>query len=237
MRASECGGATARCRPILRSVARTASSPPKLLTLLVTALSLVGAARVAAADRLVLAPRGLVARPFSLGAEYAVHPYSPRADVGWLTLGFPQEDLGLEAELERSSVHGEARQTLHLQYTLTGNAVADFAPALSVGIRDILRSGRERQGLFAAATKNIGVPLAVERTLSALKIHVGFGSSGMGGLFAGAEARVLGLWVGAEYFSQEFNASVALPLISNLALRAYTLDGSTYFGASFSVRR
>ena len=189
------------------------------------------------ADRIVLAPRGLVARPFSIGAEYAVHPYDPRTDIGWLTVGVPQQDLGLEVELERLSREAESRETFHLQYTLTGNAVADFAPAISVGIRDVLRRGRERQGLFAAATKNIGVPLATERTLQNLKVHVGFGTSAMDGLFAGADARVLGLSVAAEYYARRFNASVTLPVISNLLLRAYTLDGSTYFGASYSVRR
>ncbi len=149
----------------------------------------------------------------------------------------PKEDLGLELESEWLWVGKEARNTFHLQYTLTGNGVADFAPALSVGIRDILRSGRELQGGFAAATKNIGVPLAVERTLRNLKVHAGYGSSAMGGLFGGAEARVLGVWLGVDYLARRVNAAVAVPLFSNLALRAYTLNGSEYFGVSFSVRR
>src|SRR5687768_13108661 len=149
-----------------------------------------------AADRLVLAPRGLVSPPFSSRLEYAIHPYSPRKEIRWLNIGMPQEDLGLELEIERFEVNNEARETFSLQYTLTGNGVADFAPALSVGIRDVLRRGRERQGLFAAATKNIGVPLAVERTVQNLKVHAGFGSSAMGGVFGGAEAKLLGVWVG-----------------------------------------
>jgi hypothetical protein len=189
------------------------------------------------ADRIVLAPRGLITPPFSLGAEYAVRTESPHADIGWLNLGFPQEDLGLEIELERLDASGPPRETFSLQYSLTGNGVVDFAPALSVGIRDVLRRGRERQGIFAAASKSIGVPLATERFLRNLKVHVGYGASAMDGLFAGADARILGLWVGAEYLARKFNASVALPLFANLSARAYTLDGSTYIGASFVLRR
>lgn len=192
---------------------------------------------VSGADRIVLAPRGLVAPPFSIGAEYAVHPYSPRKEIGWLTIGLPQEDLGLELEVERFEEADEARETFSLQYTLTGNGVADFAPALSVGVRDILRRGREDQALFAAVTKNIGVPLSVEGYLRNLKVHAGFGTSGLGGLFAGGEARIYGVWLGLEILAQRLNASAAVPVFRNLALKAYTLNGSGYFGASFSVRR
>jgi hypothetical protein len=199
--------------------------------------ALVSIAQSAFSDRLVLAPRGLVAPPFSIGAEYAVHPYSPRMDIGWLTIGFPKEDLGLELELERSEVDSDSRETFHLQYTLTGNGVADFAPAVSVGIRDIMRSSRERQGLFAALTKNIGVPLAVEQTVQNLKVHLGIGTSAMGGLFGGAEARVRGFWLGAEYIAGNVNASIAYPIVPNLSVKAYTLDGDSFFGASFSLRR
>jgi hypothetical protein len=189
------------------------------------------------ADRIVLAPRGLITPPFALGAEYAVRTESPHADIGWLNFGFPQEDLGLEIEVERIDAAGPPRETFSLQYSLTGNGVVDFAPALSVGIRDILRRGRERQGIFAAASKSIGVPLASERYLRNLKVHIGYGTSAMDGVYAGAEARVFGLWVGAEYLARKFNAAVSLPLFANLSARAYTLDGSTYVGASFLLRR
>ena len=213
---------------------QTARTARRIVGILGTIILLNSAA---AADRIVLAPRGLVSPPFSARIEYAVHPYIPRADIGWLNIGLPQEDLGLELELERFEVNNEARETFSFQYTFTGNGVADFAPAISLGIRDLLRRGRELQGIFAAATKNIGVPLATERTIQNLKVHIGFGTSAMDGLFAGAEAKVLGVWVGGEYLSRRFNAALAVPVFSNLALRAYTLDGSSYFGASFSVRR
>jgi hypothetical protein len=188
----------------------------------------------ARADRNVLAPRGLIAVPDSLKLEYAFEGSNGRNNLGWLTIGLPGRLNGLELEAERFELGGTRRETFSVQYSLTGNAFSDLAPSVSLGVRDVLRRGRDAQALFLVGTKTLGLSQQQERLLQDWKLHVGYGTSRLDGPFVGIQARfALGFTAYAEYVSKRFNASLALPLTKYMNLKAYTLDGDLYYGASF----
>lgn len=186
----------------------------------------------ARADRNVLAPRGLVASPGLLRLEYLLRESDSRSSLGWATFGLPVEDLGLEVEFERLDL-SRKRETVSFQYTLTGNAFSDIAPAVSVGVRDSLNRGREGRAFYLSITKTFGLSLAQDRILRDLKAHAGYGSRRLGGLWIGVQGKFRpGFTVHAEYLAHRLNASVSWPVSGPLEMRAYSLDGSLFYGAS-----
>lgn len=195
--------------------------------------------RPAGADRNVLAPRGLITVPGALKGEFIYKPSGSRPYIGWINYGVPDYDLSLEIEAERLETAGQPRETLSLQYSFTGNAFTDIAPALSVGVRDVLRRGREAQSFFIAASKQFGLSLSQERVLRSLYLHLGYGTSRLGGLYVGAQAVLpLNLEGRVEYVAHQVNAALELPLVpKRLYLRVNSLDGDVYYGVSFALAK
>jgi hypothetical protein len=192
----------------------------------------------AGADRNVLAPRGLVTNPDSVKLEYAVQDRNQRNQIGWLNIGMPQQLLGLELEVEHFELGGRRRETVSAQYSLTGNAFTLEAPAVSVGVRDLLNRGRERQAVFVALTKTIGLSLGQERFLRDLKIHGGLGSRRLEGPFLGFQARLAaGPTISAEYVARRINASIGVSALKFLQLKVYTLDRELFWGASITLAK
>jgi hypothetical protein len=199
---------------------------------------LLSASAGAKADRNVLAPTGLIAIPNSIRFEAAVLGSNSHSNLDWITIGMPNQLLGLELEAERVERPGFRSNSFSAQYSLTGNAFSDLAPSLSVGVRDVLRQGPEGQALFVALTKTFGLSRAQERILRDYKVHVGYGTSRLDGPFIGIQGRfVAGFTAKAEYLSRHFNASVALPLVKNLNLKAYSLNGDFFYGAAFTIAK
>ena len=205
---------------------------------IVAAGMLFGMSRSASPDRIVLAPRGQVATAGTIRLEAAVLARNARTNIEWLTVGIPPGDLGLELEFERSDIGSKGGEDFSLQYTMTGNAVTDIAPALTVGIRDLLNRGFQGRAAFAAATKTIGMSLSQEKITKDLKVHAGIGTGPMHGPFAGVENRFrVGFTAAAEYAGGRFNASLAFPIARYGDVRAYSLDGAFFYGLTLSVRR
>jgi hypothetical protein len=187
----------------------------------------------ARADRNVLAPRGLIAVPNSLGLEYAAMGSNHRNNLEWLTVGMPGQLHGLELEAERFELGGRRQETMSVQYSLTGNAFSDLAPSVSVGVRDLLRRGMEGQALFFAATKTFRLSERQEHVLRDWKLHVGYGTSRLDGVFIGVQGRfTFGFTANAEYVARRFNASLAFPVTKYFNLKAYTLDRDVFYGAT-----
>jgi hypothetical protein len=202
--------------------------------LLPTILLSIGPAAVRA-DRIVLAPRGLITTPGTVRFEYARSASSGRRELGWINLGLTGGLNGVEPEAEHNGRPGTNKQTFSVQYTLTGNAFTDIAPAVSLGLRDALNEGREGRSLFIALTKTFGLSQAQERLLRDFKVHAGYGTSHLGGAFIGLQGRLPGGFTArAEYVARRVNASLALPLAHSLEAKVYSLDGQTYIGAGLS---
>jgi hypothetical protein len=150
----------------------------------------------------------------------------------------PQQVIGLELEVEHLELGGRRRDTMSVQYSLTGNAFTLEAPAFSVGIRDVLNRGRERQAVFVALTKTIGLSLGQERFLKDFKLHGGLGSSRLEGPFLGFQARLAaGPTVSAEYVARRINASLSVQVFRGVQLKAYTLDKELFWGATLNLAK
>jgi hypothetical protein len=186
------------------------------------------------ADRLVLAPRALITVPNSVKLEFAASGSGGRNNLGWISAGLPGSLNGFEVEAERACPTGSNRWTGSIQYSFTGNAFTDVAPALSVGLRDVANTGPEGRALFVAASKTIPLSARLEGFLKQLWVDAGVGTGHLGGPYIGIQGRLrIGPTLSAEYLARRFNASIAIPVLPHLDLKAYTLDGHAYYGASF----
>src|SRR5438445_10257741 len=105
-------------------------------------------------------------------------------------------------------------------------------------MRDILNRGRERQSLFAAATKSVSLSKRAESVIRDLKLDAGYGTSRMAGPFIGVEGRfTLGFTAKAEYVARTLNAELAIPVTRNVQARLYSLNGHVFYGAALSIRK
>jgi hypothetical protein len=204
-----------------------------------SALSLVLAMTAPAyATRIVLAPGGLVANPSSAAIEYAARSTGARNWLGFATIGIPQADLGLELEVERYELLGTRGTAVSAQYSVTGNAFSDIAPAVSVGVRDLTNQGREGRAFYLSLTKTMGLSRAQERLVKDLKVHAGLGNSHLNGVFGGVTARLpFGPTLGVEYVRFAVNASASVPLGRNASVRVYSLDGHIFVGGCVELSR
>jgi hypothetical protein len=219
------------CRNRLFSFTHQASriTIPCLLVSLTLCL-LVSAAK---ADRLVLAPRALITVPGSAKLEYAVSGSGSQNNLGWISAGLPGSLNGFEIEGEQACPAGTNRWTGSIQYSFTGNAFTDVAPAFSVGLRDVANTGPEGLALFAAASKTIPLNARLEQLLKQFWVDAGIGTGHLGGPYIGIQGRLrIGPAISAEYLARRFNASIAIPVLRHLDLKAYTLNGHTYYGAA-----
>ena len=202
------------------------------------AVLLLAPGMAARADRTILSPRGFILPPGDIQFEYAGRTTDGHSNIQWLQLSLPGSDLGLEVEIERRYAAGRSRSSFNLQYTLTGNALSDIAPVISVGARDLINSDVEGRSAYFAISKTIGLSLAQSRLVSDLRVHAGYGSGRMDGPFAAGEVKLrLGCIVSAEYFQRRWNMELALPASQYVKLRVYTLNGAVYYGASLRIVR
>lgn len=192
----------------------------------------------ARAERIVLAPGGFVLNPGTATVEYVRQGSQPHDYLGWVTIGVPQQDLGLELEVERLELGGWRRTAVSAQYSLTGNALSDIAPAISVGVRDLGNSGREGRAFYGSLVKTFGMSRAQERVLRDWKLHLGVGTSHLDGVYAGVEGRLaIGVNAAVEYARRKWNASATVPVGKHFSVKAYSLDGTFFYGAELAFSR
>jgi hypothetical protein len=182
----------------------------------------------------VLAPRALITVPNSVKVEFAARASGRADNLGWVSAGLPGSLNGYEVEAERFELGGTRRLTGSIQYSFTGNAFTDIAPAFSVGLRDVANVGPEGRAFFAAASKTIPLSERQGRLLRQLWLDAGYGTSHLGGAYIGIQGRLrLGPTLSAEYVARRFNASIGIPVLPHLDLKAYSLNGHAYYGATF----
>ncbi len=193
------------------------------------------------AERIVLAPGGLVVPYGHAEVEYVFLPNHSQASMSWLTGGLPVDWQGtsttLELEVERDDLPGFHRDTVSLQLSPFGNGFIDIAPAISFGVRDLLNQGREGRAFFIAATKSIGLNTKQAHYLRRIDLNVGVGTSRLDGLYGGLAIRFPGMSrLAFEIVGQRFNESLALPVGPQLRLEAYSIGGELFYGAMLKLK-
>ena len=193
---------------------------------------------IARADRLVLSPRGIVANPESIQLELLYGTQNLPNNIQWVTVGLSESLLGLELEAERAVNGSQRRTTFSAAYSFVGSAFTDLAPALSIGVRDVLDQGRDGRAFYAAASKTFGLSERQEKFLRKWTMHAGYGTSHIGGVFVGVEGRLsMGFTAAVEFYQRRLNTSVTFPVLRHVNLKAATLNGQLFYGATLSISR
>lgn len=186
------------------------------------------------ADRVILAPEGGTLAPQGIKSEFVLDPYQARGNLGWFQFSSTE---GIEFEGQRvEDSDRKLRYSFNVQYPL----ISEFgvAPAISLGVRDLLGTGVERGSVYLAATRSFPLSDRQLKWARQFKISLGAGTGTFGGLFVGVETRLAaGVTLAAEVFRRRPNLSVALPLSRHVQARAYSLDGNVFYGLSYTLAR
>ncbi len=201
-------------------------------------ISLLGCSLLASpmrADRVVLGPSAETLAPDSARLEFLTGTDPAKANRLWLNYSSP---AGIELELERDDLHTDRkkRYSFNIEYPI----LPDFgaAPAISVGVRDLTGTGIEHGGLYGVVTHSFPLSERVYKVMRTFKASAGVGTGSIGGPFAGFEARFgTDLGLHAEVYRHRPNVGLSLQLARNVQANATTLDGSFYYGLSYSLKR
>ena len=207
----------------------------KYKTVLLATALLGGFTGTARADRVVLGPDGMTIAPNSIKAEFNTTFSGRDQNQGWLQYAMP---IGLEVQTQFFNIANKNRSlsAVDLQYPF----LSEFgpAPAVSVGVRDILGTGNEHRSFYVAASKTLPLSDGQLKIAHNFRISAGYGTERMDGLFIGVHSHLkAGLFFDAEFYRRRPNVSLALPLVRNMQARAYSLDGSIFYGLSYSLIR
>ncbi|HZT42657.1 MAG TPA: YjbH domain-containing protein [Chthonomonadaceae bacterium] len=189
----------------------------------------------ARADRILLSPQGDTLPPNGFKSEFALSPSNTDYNLSWIQVSNSQ---GIEFEGQRIGLGGDAktRYDMNVQYPL----LTDLGtyPSVSVGVRDLLGTGLEHKAVYLAATKSFPLSDRQLHVLRAFKLNAGIGTGRMDGLFVGMEARLrAGVSLYAEFYRRRPNLGLALPLGQHAQVNAYSLDGTLFYGLSYSIAR
>jgi len=89
--------------------------------------------------------------------------------------------------------------------------------------------------LYVAATRSIPLSARQARVLRSLQLTVGAGSGAMDGPFAGVSATtVRGIGIYAEWYRNQPNVSISVPIEGGLKGKAYSLNGDLYYGLGYT---
>jgi len=213
-------------------------SGPKIIARACLFLGLATAGMAAHADRDVLAPSGLILPPGVIKLEGMASTRDFATNREWLNIGMPQQIIGLELEAERFITHGYQRNGLSAQYSFTGNAFTDLAPAISVGVKDLLRTGLESQAAYIVMTKAIPLSERQEKLVRDFKLTVGYGSSTLGGPYAGFQTKLVnGCQLNAEFVAKQLNASFAIPVCQHWQAKVSSIRRDVFYGIGFTLSK
>lgn len=205
---------------------------------LVLILSFLGASLLTdavRADRVVLGPSAETLLPNTGKIQFLLGAKPEEANRLWVSYASP---AGIELELERLDLHTESkkRYSFNIEYPI----LPDFgaAPAIAVGVRDLTGTGIEHGGLYAVATHSFPLSERVYKVMRTFKASGGIGTGSIGGPFVGIEARFgTDLGVHAELYRRRPNVGISLRMTRNLQANAFSLDGTVYYGLSYSLTR
>ncbi len=186
----------------------------------------------ARADRVVLAPAGATLDPDSVKLEGLYSPYGGNPNREWFQYSSPRQ---IELEYNRSGLRNDrVRHSFNVEYPLLTDLGA--YPAISVGIRDIFGTGLERQAVYLALGKTLGLSQKQEKIVQALHLNIGAGTGYISGGFIGIQSRFRGGWhIDAEWYKNRPNTSIGLDLTRNLQIKAYSLNGTVHYGLTFAL--
>lgn len=196
------------------------------------------AAGMARADRVLLAPRGSILHPQTLRMTVLALADDSTDGLAWVGIGPLVADLDLEWEAEGYDLRNSRLGSVGVQYLLTTEAFSDLAPVMSIGLRDIASTGPYGRSAYLAATQRVNLSAAQEKVVREMRAHFGYGTGTMGGLYGALEAQTaFGFALQVEVFSRRLSYGLVVPVCSGFNLRAVSLNGETFLGATLQLSR
>lgn len=207
------------------------------------------------ADRVIFAPTGIVLGGGEIRGEAATSPSNDDSKIYWLGMGLQRLEINV-MRFDFKTEAPEAEET-HQVGTI-GRSFFDIdginsddlnvvgaelsvipettlTPGIGIGVWDVTGETPDGRGYYLAISKMLPLTGSLPSPIRDVKVHAGFGIDGIDGFFAGAEATIpLGIRLSAEYFKEDVNFSVGWGIIPGLQVKAYILDGETYYGLMFS---
>jgi hypothetical protein len=178
----------------------------------------------------VLSPTGATLPEESFKTEFAISPNAEQGDLIWVA--YSSAD-GIELELQRVEAASESkkRYSFNIEYPLP--TLKNY-PAFSLGVRDITGTGTEHGALYLVGTRQVPLNRRTKRLVQSFHMNVGAGTGEIGGLFVGMQAHLTaGIDLYAEIYRNRPNLGLALPLVRNLQVKAYSLNGDLFYGLSY----
>ena len=189
----------------------------------------------ARADRIVLAPQGSTLAPNVFKAEFSIAPSNQNENLEWLQFSTPDS---IEMEVERTDIPGDSKK--HYSFNLEYPVLPSIgrAPSVAVGVRDLLATGTERDGLYAVLAKSVALSDRQYRFVHSVNADLGFGTGRLDGPFVGMCMRLAtGLNLNAEVFQNRMNVEIGVPLLRGVQARTYSLNGRIFYGLSAAWNR
>ena len=179
-------------------------------------------AGLAYADRVIETPTGRLLYPQFLKAELGIWQ-GDRTRERWLI------NWRVGSYLELHAIRSDRAELAGVQVNLYPE-IPNYAPGLSVGIRDLFDRSAEGRGYYLALSYS--VPTLGETPLDHdLRFHIGVGWEGMPALFVGFEIPLTNqLFMLAEHTGRQINAAVVWQPIPQVQLRATLLQNRTSWG-------
>jgi hypothetical protein len=182
-------------------------------------------AGLACADRVIEVPTGRLLYPQFLKAELGIlqgDRTRERWVINWRVGSY------LELHAMRSGVANQL-ELVGVQVNLYPE-IPNYAPGLSVGIRDLFDRSAEGRGYYLALSYSVSTlgetPLDYD-----LRFHIGIGFEGMPALFVGFEIPLTNhLFMLAEHIGNQINAALVWQPIPQVQLRATLLQNRTSWG-------
>ena len=205
---------------------------PKFVSGLGLLVTLIFMSSVSFADRYILSPRGSTLDPNGIKSEFLMSPSRGNENYSWLQIS---SGVGIEMEYNRFDQFGDGkiRNSFNVQYPILSD-LGQF-PAISVGIRDLLGTGQERQSLYFVIGKDLPLSQRQLGVVREVNVSIGGGMNYLSGPTLGARVRLRsGATFTGEYFRYRFNGSVSVPLIRHFQGNVSSLNGQLFYGLTYT---
>jgi hypothetical protein len=180
----------------------------------------------ARADKLIHIPTADISR---LSAEYMTE-VDDDLDVITAQIGFAQFELLGRRYLDWPGRGDSTEVGGQLQILPEGFAT----PGLSLGIWDVASDTPRGRRVFLVISKSLSVVNWLPLWFKDIKVHGGLGTSGLSGVFAGAQASIpFGMTLVAEFDSSRTNFGLWWSPVKPLRVKAESWGGDFVVGAQF----
>lgn len=183
----------------------------------------------ACADRNILTPTGDTLGTGRFRLEAVAEADETDNRLIWAAIGLPR----FEVEGQRTETKaGFKEDTINVQAALLPQTT--LTPAVGIGVIDV--TDEIDRGLYVAVSKNVPFSDVLPLPIRDIRLTAGLGSGPISGLFAGAEATMMGFRLQTEFDGDDFNLAVGFPLLGVATAKALWIKDDFFIGLEIRPR-